>query len=189
MDPVNVCASKYRSGILNFWIMLTEINTAHLLDGQFIIKILMYKIFDDWIWRTCISSFPGDCLFGHSAFVRREEAVGAHHALPHMGGPERGGLCPRDGPPRGRSRQSQEWPPLGASGQEPHPGESPALGPGHFWRLEKSDWCFQNERKESQKVVEEECAPSVNSFFEIVLLLYYANAAKLDCYCCKVLQD
>jgi len=66
---------------------------------------------------------PGDRVLGHAALVRREEAVRAHHALPHLGGPEGRGLGARDGAPRGGARGPQEGPPLGAPGQEPHPGQ------------------------------------------------------------------
>ena len=67
----------------------------------------------------------GDRVLGHAALLRREEAVRAHHALPHLGGPEGRGLCPRDGAPRGGPRGAQEGPALGAPGQEPHPGQRP----------------------------------------------------------------
>lgn len=65
----------------------------------------------------------GDRVLGHAPLVRCEETVGAHHALPHLGGPEGRGLGARDRAPRGRACQPQGRPPLGAAGQEPRPGQ------------------------------------------------------------------
>lgn len=70
-----------------------------------------------------ISSLPGHCLLSNSAFIRCEEVVRAHHALPNMGGSEGGGLCPRDRPPCGRTCKSQIGSPVGAPGQESHSGK------------------------------------------------------------------
>lgn len=70
-------------------------------------------------------------MLSDTAFIRCEEVIRAHHALSHLGGSEGGGLCSGDCPPRSGARQSEERPSVGASRQEPHPGEFLVLGEGN----------------------------------------------------------
>lgn len=182
-----------------FWVMLTEINMARLLGGQFIINIsqsttpvLVYsRGYTSLTWFD-VCAFPLFQVIVCSATLHSFDVKKLSERIMHF--PTWVDLKGEDSVPETvhhvvvpvNPKSDRLWERLGKNRIRvslPRQDQDTLDG-----RKNPTD-VFKIKERNRRRLLKEEYVLSVNFFFFTVLLLYDANAAKLDCYCCKVLQD